>query len=168
MLSWLYVYMYYTVTDELKAVSDELNQRENEYVGEDILSYMLQTDLQPSACFKAGQRVNGCRCTHIIELECMSTLLLRDAIMCLTMFTGFAGMRPLTHFSQNAFLPVPREVLVEWSIQSSGCGQLNLLCVESDFIVSVSCNVAAKSVMVLENKRIQQLNLASGWQVSYS
>ena len=47
-----YAYMYYTVTDELKAVSDELNQRENEYVGKDILLYMLQINLQPSACFK--------------------------------------------------------------------------------------------------------------------
>ena len=34
-------------------------------------------------------------------------------------------------------------------------------CVESDFIASVSCNVAAKSVMVLENKRIQHPKYSS-------
>ena len=47
-------------------------------------------------------------------------------------------------------------------MQSSGCGQLNMLCVQIDFITSVSCNVAAKSVMILENERMQQLNLAAG------
>ena len=36
---------------------------------------------------------------------------------------------------------------------SSGCGQLNMLCVERDFITSVSCNVAAKSVIALIGKR---------------
>ena len=60
-------------------------------------------------------------------------------------------------------------------MQSSSCGQLNI--VESDFIASIHVfitsvqfyrNVAAKSVMVLENERIQQLKLAAGWHVSYS
>ena len=60
-----------------------------------------------------------------------------------TMFTGFAETRPLyNEFLSERFplrLPAPREVLVEWSMQSSGCGQLNMLYVESDFIFYRKC-----------------------------
>ena len=45
----------------------------------------------------------------------------------------------------------PGVIYAEFGLWSTG--QLNMLCVESDFIASVSCNVAAKSVMVLENEK---------------
>ena len=85
--------------------------------------------LKPAGLFKASQWVKGRRCTHIIELECTSTLFYMMLYVlnhvhwiCLDeAFNVFLS----EHFPPR--LPAPREVLVEWSMQSSGCGQLNML-----------------------------------------